>query len=88
MHGDSLLMLTTKVVSNKKPPLLSDSESGGSTSLYIRINMHLISVSTDSTNYKIYECFIIQKNKKFLHSNISFKYKLDILRRCLNIDLY
>ena len=25
-------MLTTKVVSNKKPPLLSDSESGGSTS--------------------------------------------------------
>ena len=32
MHGDSLLMLTTKVVSNKKPPLLSDSESGGSTS--------------------------------------------------------
>jgi len=33
MHGDSLLMLTTKVVSNKKPPLLSDSESGGSTSL-------------------------------------------------------
>jgi hypothetical protein len=26
-------MLTTKVVSNKKPPLLSDSESGGSTSL-------------------------------------------------------
>lgn len=50
--------------------------------------MHLISVSTDSTNYKIYECFIIQKNKKFLHSNISFKYKLDILRRCLNIDLY
>ena len=27
-------MLTTKVVSNKKPPLLSDSESGGSTSLY------------------------------------------------------
>ena len=30
MHGDSLLMLTTKVVSNKKPPLLSDSESGGS----------------------------------------------------------
>ena len=34
MHGDSLLMLTTKVVSNKKPPLLSDSESGGSTSLH------------------------------------------------------
>ena len=33
MHGDSLLMLTTKVVSNKKPPHLSDSESGGSTSL-------------------------------------------------------
>ena len=32
MHGDSLLMLTTKVVSNKKPPLLSDSESGGRTS--------------------------------------------------------
>lgn len=32
MHRDSLLMLTTKVVSNKKPPLLSDSESGGSTS--------------------------------------------------------
>lgn len=32
MHGDSLLMLTTKVVSNKKPLLLSDSESGGSTS--------------------------------------------------------
>ena len=32
MHGDSLLMLTTKVVSNKKPPLLSDSESGGNTS--------------------------------------------------------
>ena len=27
-------MLTTKVVSNKKPPLLSDSESGGSTSLF------------------------------------------------------
>ena len=25
-------MLTTKVVSNKKPPLLSDRESGGSTS--------------------------------------------------------
>ena len=50
--------------------------------------MHLISVSTDSTNYKIYECFIIQKNKKFLHSNISFKYKSDILRRCLNIYLY
>ena len=25
-------MLTIKVVSNKKPPLLSDSESGGSTS--------------------------------------------------------
>lgn len=37
MHGDSLLMLTTKVVSNKKPPLLSDSESGGSTSLNHRI---------------------------------------------------
>ena len=36
MHGDSLLMLTTKVVSNKKPPLLSDSESGGSTSLSIQ----------------------------------------------------
>lgn len=35
MHGDSLLMLTTKVVSNKKPPLLSDSESGGSTSLTV-----------------------------------------------------
>lgn len=32
MHGDSLLMLTTKVVSNKKPSLLSVSESGGSTS--------------------------------------------------------
>ena len=28
-------MLTTKVVSNKKPPLLSDSESGGSTSLVL-----------------------------------------------------
>lgn len=26
--------------------------------------MHLISVSTDSTNYKIYECFIIQKKQK------------------------
>ena len=30
-------MLTTKVVSNKKPPLLSDSESGGSTSLLLNI---------------------------------------------------
>ena len=44
MHGDSLLMLTTKVVSNKKPPLLSDSESGGSTSheqlpFYILVNV-------------------------------------------------
>ena len=37
MHGDSLLMLTTKVVSNKKPPLLSDSESGGSTSPHIAL---------------------------------------------------
>jgi len=31
-------MLTTKVVSNKKPPLLSDSESGGSTSLDLYYN--------------------------------------------------
>jgi len=30
-------MLTTKVVSNKKPPLLSDSESGGSTSQVGRV---------------------------------------------------
>lgn len=51
MHGDSLLMLTTKVVSNKKPPLLSDSESGGSTSL-------------DSYHLKIYiiQSLIIELN--------------------------
>ena len=42
MHGDSLLMLTTKVVSNKKPPLLSDSESGGSTSLLYKIYLWVI----------------------------------------------
>lgn len=34
-------MLTTKVVSNKKPPLLSDSESGGSTSHNKRNTLHL-----------------------------------------------
>ena len=33
-------MLTTKVVSNKKPPLLSDSESGGSTSLTMDFICH------------------------------------------------
>lgn len=42
MHGDSLLMLTTKVVSNKKPPLLSDSESGGSTSLFLNVTFSSI----------------------------------------------
>ena len=42
MHGDSLLMLTTKVVSNKKPPLLSDSESGGSTSQGLGMTKFLI----------------------------------------------
>lgn len=55
MHGDSLLMLTTKVVSNKKPPLLSDSESGGSTSLKI----------TTFSNKNRYN-----KNKQFLALNI------------------
>ena len=35
-------MLTTKVVSNKKPPLLSDSESGGSTSHYIEFYIRRI----------------------------------------------
>ena len=42
MHGDSLLMLTTKVVSNKEPPLLSDSESGGSTSQGLGMTKFLI----------------------------------------------
>ncbi|HJG04375.1 MAG TPA: hypothetical protein K8V99_07325 [Megamonas funiformis] len=35
-------MLTTKVVSNKKPPLLSDSESGGSTSLFLNVTFSSI----------------------------------------------
>ena len=34
-------MLTTKVVSNKKPPLLSDSKSGGSTSPKYKKASHL-----------------------------------------------
>ena len=44
MHGDSLLMLTTKVRIEQEAPLLSDSESGGSTSheqlpFYILVNV-------------------------------------------------
>ena len=48
MHGDSLLMLTTKVVSNKKPPLLSDSESGGSTSHDTRFQLWTIEINGDN----------------------------------------
>ena len=43
-------MLTTKVVSNKKPPLLSDSESGGSTSLFNPHKLKLAEISTYFTS--------------------------------------
>ena len=58
MHGDSLLMLTTKVVSNKKPPLLSDSESGGSTSLVLPF------LFTSATLYPIILPSYFLSNKK------------------------
>ena len=34
-RGDSLLMLSLQRLSNRKPPLLSESESGGSKSRHI-----------------------------------------------------
>lgn len=58
MHGDSLLMLTTKVVSNKKPPLLSDSESGGSTSLkFLADYGQLLEECTEILAYCSLVCF-------------------------------
>ena len=56
-------MLTTKVVSNKKPPLLSDSESGGSTSLAKKWTEH----DKFFMNY-IWKAFIDQLKKEKEHN--------------------
>ena len=48
-------MLTTKVVSNKKPPLLSDSESGGSTSLDVKPTCHREHRRYKSNSGKVYK---------------------------------
>lgn len=76
MHGDSLLMLTTKVVSNKKPPLLSDSESGGSTShllpvigiisAYFTLNEPITMQKIISSIFIIFGVYVTTHSHKFV----------------------
>ena len=70
MHGDSLLMLTTKVVSNKKPPLLSDSESGGSTSLSYPVEIKILQPTTATAIHEVNLIDFKCKNSEFYFVDI------------------
>ena len=89
MHGDSLLMLTTKVVSNKKPPLLSDSESGGSTSPYSLFYETVTTVIKKYTSFRFlgiwYNLGLLQQKNRHnikTHGGNNTKYFVIAFHQC------
>lgn len=86
MHGDSLLMLTTKVVSNKKPPLLSDSESGGSTSL-LKINFICAYIVTIYKSLGYIDNNLSYKTEKFFLKTLQFLGLRDLSSTIILIDI-
>lgn len=53
-----------------------------------RIALKNILFNKHRNKFQIQEKIIIKESRKLLYSNLPFKYKLDIIRRCLNVNLY